>query len=382
MLSLKRGTFLLILVLLLALWNKISAKSFKIIICTKQRNIDTLFKSLSKISDPDDDSYGKYYTFDHIGETVQNMESSQVIEAWLNSSGLTTTFKSKYGEYFVASATEAMWSSVLNTRLLSIDHLAQGVTGGVLRVPHDLFLHVDAILFSKGTMVKKQRGRSGRTRQAVSTPHLQAGTTCVGYVDINVLQKAYSINGIAAFANQSIFATIDQSFSAADAAYFQSINNVPSNPIVDVIGGHSNNTICEIDYSQCLEGSLDVQYITSIATSSPTTYWYQPPSNGTELIEWIIRVADDPNPPWVHSISYCGLEVEMNRTLMVIFHKEAMKLGLRGVTIVAASGDQGVSGSFHNLIAFICICYFDFESSFQGGSHVDMFPCGLHLLHT
>ena len=56
----------------------------------------------------------------------------------------------------------------------------------------------------------------------------------------------------------------------------------------------------------------------------------------------VMQLADDPNPPLVHSISYGSYErIQQNAQR---FNEEIMKLGLRGISVVVASGDDGANG--------------------------------------
>lgn len=54
-------------------------------------------------------------------------------------------------------------------------------------------------------------------------------------------------------------------------------------------------------------------------------------------------MADDNNPPLVHSISYGSIAREDDKHDMIRFNTEVCKLGLRGLTVVVASGDDGVA---------------------------------------
>jgi tripeptidyl-peptidase-1 len=77
----------------------------------------------------------------------------------------------------------------------------------------------------------------------------------------------------------------------------------------------------------------------STSKVSPTTYWYTDQS----YIDFLISVANTPNPPLVFSISYGFDESSAGASYLNAFNTQAMKLGVRGVTIVAASGDDGAN---------------------------------------
>ena len=74
---------------------------------------------------------------------------------------------------------------------------------------------------------------------------------------------------------------------------------------------------------------------------SPTTFWHD--SNvGDRFAEWLRDVAYTINPPLVHSIAWGVDEQYVSIDEFDSFEIAAMRLGLMGVTLVVASGDEGV----------------------------------------
>ncbi len=84
--------------------------------------------------------------------------------------------------------------------------------------------------------------------------------------------------------------------------------------------------------------------MTSVASSVPTSLWYDADVTVTWLTSWILQVSATVSPPMVHSISYGAYEYFMVKTDMAAFDIEAIKLGVRGVTLIVASGDDGIAG--------------------------------------
>ena len=164
--------------------------------------------------------------------------------------------------------------------------------------------------------------------------------TDINTVDISLLNSYYSISNNAGMtSSQLVYATINQSFSPADLALFQSTFNIPNQPVTIVKGGHNKDSAC-IDINSCGEGNLDVQYIMAVSRNANTTFYY------TDSIwtQFLKDVSSMLYVPYVISISYASYEYTMATDLTKQFDIEAQKLGLRGVTIVAASGDDGVAG--------------------------------------
>lgn len=92
------------------------------------------------------------------------------------------------------------------------------------------------------------------------------------------------------------------------------------------------------------EGSLDLQVITSLAAGSPTTWWGISPQNMDGfMMAYSVQVNDHPSPPLVHSISWGDAEPLYPAAFVERLDYELMKLALRGVTMIIASGDNGNS---------------------------------------
>jgi tripeptidyl-peptidase-1 len=120
---------------------------------------------------------------------------------------------------------------------------------------------------------------------------------------------------------------------------FQKQFNLQRNPIVKEIGENDPES-CYRKSDSCGEANLDVQYMMAVAQGAPTWFWFVP-GDVEPFVEWINAVNDMDNPPLVHSISYGGYESASSPEQLNTFNTVAQKLGLRGITIVVSSGDDG-----------------------------------------
>ena len=143
-------------------------------------------------------------------------------------------------------------------------------------------------------------------------------------------------------ATQAVFETIGQSYAPADLTKYDNEFNVPPQTISKVIGPNSPSS-CSANPNNCVEAELDVQVMTAIAQEGTTVFWSIPGSES--FLQWIDAVANDANPPLVHSISYGAPETDEPSAQAMNFDKEVAKMGLRGLTVFVASGDDGVAGS-------------------------------------
>lgn len=98
------------------------------------------------------------------------------------------------------------------------------------------------------------------------------------------------------------------------------------------------------------EAQLDLQYIMAMAANVSTWFWSVP---GKELattqepfLQWLFEVADhnETTAPLVHSVSYIDDEESVPVWFQRRVDVEFMKLALRGVSVLVASGDDGASG--------------------------------------
>ena len=178
-----------------------------------------------------------------------------------------------------------------------------------------------------------------------SSPKSNAGIIVNNYVTPGLLNQYYQIgNAIGnSLASQGVYETNNQWFSPSDLAAFESFTGVPSASVAVDIGGHSSNTACsDQGFGNCIEGNLDVQYMIGVSQVTPTTYYYIDEANF--MYTWLTTLASSTSPPLVLSVSWGATENQLNAAYMTAVNNEAIILSAMGVTLVAASGDDGANG--------------------------------------
>jgi subtilase family serine protease len=86
-----------------------------------------------------------------------------------------------------------------------------------------------------------------------------------------------------------------------------------------------------------------VQYLMGISPRSPSTYWHS-----AGIVAWLLDISDTINPPLVQSVSYGAYESLISKGFHASVTTLAIKLGVMGVTLFAATGDDGaVSMDIH-----------------------------------
>jgi len=104
---------------------------------------------------------------------------------------------------------------------------------------------------------------------------------------------------------------------------------------VDVIIGGNKE-------SAGIEAELDIEYINAVAPEVPLTVIYTAQYN---LLNWANKIVSNESSPLIHSVSYGNDEAQQTgRAYMLSCNTVFQKAGVQGLSILFASGDQGVCG--------------------------------------
>jgi len=118
--------------------------------------------------------------------------------------------------------------------------------------------------------------------------------------------------------------------------FFQKfVTNAPFQDVAKVVGTN-------VPKQPGDEASLDVQYLRGVAPNV-TTWFYSLKSFNfwNDLLVWTSEIANETSPPWVHSVSYGSQGNYPSDSYRERLNTEFQKAGLRGISIIFASGDDG-----------------------------------------
>jgi tripeptidyl-peptidase-1 len=353
----------------------------EVVIATRQDNIATLESQLKNEMIPriNDDGF-RWLTFEEVNRVTERTDSQALVKGWLDKQGVNVTWVSKSSHFLKAKAEITKWETMLDTRFYvwrSPIHENALIQSEDYSVPEYLDDHIHAIFNTCQTPpVLQQSARrlsdddsNNGTAEAAATNALTPkppGTTTVG-----LLKSFYRVSSsLTGYANQrqSVFETANQYYSTSDLASFQDRFELMISP-AESIGEHSltTPTMCSTAATNpspdCYEGNLDIQYIMGISQNTSSVYWYV--SGGNPFVQWLLEVEDDPDPPKVNSVSWGVTEQAIGKTTFESFENAAIKLAIQGVTIVVASGDNGVmNGGFNsNGVCDSSVCSDDSSSN-------------------
>ena len=320
----------------------------EVIFVVQQQNMDELTAILHDVSDPESPNYGQHMSGEQITSMTMNPIAREAVVNYLHASGAIVTAESLDNEFITAKAPIRVWEKVLNTEFFTFQQeqidgdIEEHIRAEEYSIPLELYEHVDCVL---NTIEMPIRLTTKPVSYEVALPSPKKGrfaaqTTYHGYVTPPVIRSYYNLsdNQGSDSSTQAIFGGRFDYLVSNDLAKFQSLDDIEiDQPAID-INGHIVTDISEVPAgSDCGEGNLDTQYIIGVSHGSPTTYW----SWQVSLAGWLIAVADTIDPPLVLSISYGGNEKFISPAEYRVFSRMAIKLGVRGITIVVASGDDG-----------------------------------------
>lgn len=172
------------------------------------------------------------------------------------------------------------------------------------------------------------------------------GTKCKDKVTPDVLAALYdfetSTTGLKTTMAVAEFQGV--SYDDGDLQHFESECDVNNITVVRQVG-KNNPTTCKVPLvgaELCLEALLDVDYIRAVGGDIPLTVV----SNSQySLATWAQSLQTMENPPPIMSVSYGNDEVQQDSPeFMDSANVQFQKLGAMGISVLFASGDQGVVG--------------------------------------
>ena len=363
----------------------------RVTIAIKQQHLDELERILYEVSIPTSPKYGQHWTKEQVDAFTSNPTGTEKVMKWLSSyDDVTITHVSTSGSYIHIEAPVSRLADMLQTEFFEMtlvrdcqgkptlsNQASRTFRAREYSLPEEVHEYIEGLLgvvdlpFETQYMLCMIYKNKVRTMAGVSFQDIDAQLSQTSTVanpaasgstipndqlpvffrpsSLNTYYDIFTNDGMNT-TTQSILALDTQGMSAFDLSLFQRYFYLGQETIANDVGGYVFPGMCPSS-NPCVEGNLDSQYIMAIAQNVSTTFWHANSSLGGEaaFASWLQYLEDDPYPPLVNSASYCSIEEYISFTELNSFNTEAMKLGLRGVTLLAAAGDWGVTG-FENTL--------------------------------
>jgi len=308
-----------------------------------QHNLDVLETTLLDTSDPTSANYGKWWTPEAITDLIApSKEDSQYVVDFLKANGITETVNHR--DSIKAVAPVYLVEELLRTSLYNFVHKRKESVKiiravGSYEIPIEIAEHVDFVagLYEFPRLRNQARDAAGNT-DGVD-----------GYIVPYVINNLYQIpTSFPVHQNSSICLAEfqdDQSYDKADLKKFSTENALtPAITVSHVVGPFSSS-------DPDAESTLDVEF--GAAISQNTTVWFWTVEDW--MYDFAVDVFATKVAPYVISMSWGWPEPnqcdvgnctgsETSKQYVSRTNVEFQKLGLRGITLLAASGDQGAPG--------------------------------------
>jgi tripeptidyl-peptidase I len=303
--------------------------------------IATCPSMLMEVSDPDSPKYGHHVSFEQMKALVFDEAALAAIADFLDQAGVPESQRTiaPNGDYVTITAPISLLETMFSAEFYvfsSMERHATVTRSAEYTIPAELSAHVTIVAGISNFPVY----RRGTEIHSLTLDRQGGG------VIPSLIYSTYRLpneTDSTPKANMGVFEALGQSYSDDDLAQFQQTYGLPRTKVAKIIGPNDGSS-CQGNPNNCVEAELDVEYIMAMAQGAPLTYWSIKQENGDIFLDWIQQVSKVSNPPQVFSISYGGPEHLQNQPDMTLFANEVCKMGLRGMTIFVASGDDGVAG--------------------------------------
>ncbi|TBU54490.1 family S53 protease-like protein [Dichomitus squalens] len=337
----------------------------KLRIALSQTNPDAIVTALLNVSDPASADYGNHLSKSEVEALVAPSSASvSAVNAWLQEHCLSATAISPAGDWLqlevnVSKANSLLAADFSTFSLPSSD--AKAVRTLSYSIPAALKGHID--LIHPTTAFPEAIKTIGLSKRAIHEPVLPraavASSKCGSGTTPACVQSLYNIPTTPATNSSNKLAVTGRFGNNAHYNWLQTFlkkyrPDMKSTTNFTVVGVDDGNN--DQDAPSVSEGELDIQYTVGLATNVPVQYvmvgvnWTDDGLNGyLDEINYLLSLE---HPPQVLSTSYGYAETSMSYALTDKLCKAYAQLGARGVSVLFASGDNGVGCQDSNTTLF------------------------------
>ncbi|PCH41060.1 family S53 protease-like protein [Wolfiporia cocos MD-104 SS10] len=334
-----------------------------------QSNPQGLEAALYDVSTPTSPNYGQHLTKEEAAAFVApSNETTAAVTSWLAANNISHTAVTPAGDWLSFSVNVSTANNLFAAQYNVYTHETTGNTAVrtmSYSVPDELSAHVDAVYptttfpsiksFAPVMRVVKSRSRKGHSTKGASNTDAATGvsSSCEDVITPSCLQSLYGIPTTAATQSSNTLGVsgfIDQFANKQDLQTFLSKfrTDIPDTTTFSLETLDDGEDL-QNGADAGTEANLDIQYTVGLATGVNTTFISVGEDNSDgdlggflDIIEFLLK---QDNPPSVLTTSYGNNEADIPEKMAINLCNAHAQLGARGVSILFASGDGGVSGS-------------------------------------
>lgn len=313
------------------------------------------------VSDPANKKYGKHLTQTEITAKFGNPEAAKTVVAWLSAEGvpkrdIRVTATQDMIEVDLAAP---LAERLLETKFHVFKHRTRAVNLNRAVARYSLPNHIADVVALVGDIIALPSMPSWVTAKPADS---QVGSAADWPADCktcgNLLQKFVTPAVLTQRYNLGAAPVKGATKGSMAVAEYQGVNwdqadlnkwaencGLSTNVTVDVMVGRDSPIECRIPIlgaQACAEAMLDIEYIKAVGGGIPLTDIF---NSAYSLLKWMTQVSNLANPPLVHSVSYGNDEKQQtSKAYMESCNTQFLKAGAKGLSVLFASGDQGVWG--------------------------------------
>eukprot|EP00620_Florenciella_sp_RCC1587_P020495 CAMPEP_0182567828 /NCGR_PEP_ID=MMETSP1324-20130603/8939_1 /TAXON_ID=236786 /ORGANISM="Florenciella sp., Strain RCC1587" /LENGTH=653 /DNA_ID=CAMNT_0024781885 /DNA_START=33 /DNA_END=1994 /DNA_ORIENTATION=+ len=341
----------------------------------KHRDDVDMEKELLDVSTPGNPRYGAHFSKKQMDALTQPADATvTAVESWLGRQGMVLSKANKQtsNDFVTLEMTVGQAEALLQAEYYEYTN-ADGETAirtPSYSVPSTVDAHLDFVAPTvqfPGLKASVHRIRKVKAADEGGNPPWMSPTgvdsatqedaadsaDSYSYITPDELKTMYNYEGVTANSStentQVVTAFLDEYYCTDDLQTFYGkfSTDLKDFTIAAEVGSTTD------DHPGCGdEANLDVQYITSTAAGVNTEFWsfsgYSPdkPSINEPFLDFMTYLNNLDTQPSVVSTSYGEDEGSTSTEYATRVQAEFMKAGMRGVTLLFASGDSGVASMF------------------------------------
>ena len=245
-----------------------TSNSHSLIFAVRQRNVDVLARKLIQVSDRTSPSYGHYISSSDIALISANRRGFNVLKSFLLANGAVIEHETLHGEFITASAPISKWESFFSTKFESykrIDREERIYRASHYTLHESIANHVMGVF----NLIHFPTTTSG----SIVTVRPESAMAYLNTITPSKLNSYYNIftNNGSMDVTQTIYSSLNQSFSSTDLTDFQALFSIPPHPVDADPDNRDNPTVCNAKPGNCIDSSVGIQYITAIAQNTFTS---------------------------------------------------------------------------------------------------------------
>mmetsp|Transcript_14785 Transcript_14785/g.57998 ORF Transcript_14785/g.57998 Transcript_14785/m.57998 type:complete len:543 (-) Transcript_14785:60-1688(-) len=308
----------------------------------KQMNLDLLHDVLMAVSDPRSPTYGQHLSIDEITDIIAPpQEDVERVFQWLEENGIYGADTVINRDWVIVDTSVGAARELLRTKFGFYRNVHTGKQALNAMSPYTIPEELENIIDFVAGIHDLPYGRWSPTKNLHGD---RVGSGRVGGVVPTDIYEMYNVTVPTGSCNcntsQAVVEFDQANYSPSDLqTFFQTYLPAQKGQVVEQVYGTNDP-----DGLISTEANLDVQYIMALGAFVNTSDYVVPrnPNIIDSFLDYTWYVGNQTDAPLVHSISYGEYGGQYNNNTVQRVSNEFMKMGVRGISIFVASGDNGV----------------------------------------